>query len=273
MKHLFLIIQVGWGFFAHELINEMAIYSLPQPIFHFYRSNLGEIKERATKADMRRYVLKDEASRHFMDLDQYLDIIPVDSEAFYDSLRYDTLQEHGKLGWHLEIVCYQLIKAFRNQNRQAIINLSADLGHYAADAQVPLHTTSNYNGQQTDQHGIHGLWETRLPELYHSQYELWSDGAQYLPDRSAAIWESIHQSALAADSVLHFEKIASNLHANSKYSYEERNKIINKVYSKEFCHSYHQMLSGQVERQLLKSIELIANLWYTCWVEAGQPPL
>jgi hypothetical protein len=38
------------------------------------------------------------------------------------------------------------------------------LGHYIGDAHVPLHTTSNYNGQKTNQHGIHGLWESRIPE-------------------------------------------------------------------------------------------------------------
>ena len=41
--------------------------------------------------------------------------------------------------------------------------LRADLGHYLADAHVPLHT-GNYSSQRTNQTGIHALWETHNVE-------------------------------------------------------------------------------------------------------------
>lgn len=53
---------------------------------------------------------------------------------------------------------------------------SADIGHYIADANVPLHTSENYNGQLTGQEGFHGFWETRLPELFIGSYSFFQAG-------------------------------------------------------------------------------------------------
>ena len=39
---------------------------------------------------------------------------------------------------------------------------SAVIGHYVADAHVPLHAVVNYNGQRTGQTGIHNRWEDEL---------------------------------------------------------------------------------------------------------------
>jgi protein tyrosine phosphatase len=45
------------------------------------------------------------------------------------------------------------------------------------------------------------------------------------------------------------------------------------VYSEAFCKAYHQMLSGQVERRLRASVKMVADFWYSSWVDAGQPDL
>ena len=54
----------------------------------------------------------------------------------------------------------------------AIIKFSAELSHYVGDAFVPLHTTINYDGQLTDQKGLHSLWESQLPERFINDYKL-----------------------------------------------------------------------------------------------------
>ena len=33
------------------------------------------------------------------------------------------------------------------------------------------------------------------------------------------------------------------------------------------------MLAGQVERQMKRSIKMIADFWYSAWIDAGQPDL
>ena len=37
--------------------------------------------------------------------------------------------------------------------------------------------------------------------------------------------------------------------------------------------AYHNMLSGMVERRMRKTIISIGSLWYSAWVDAGQPIL
>ncbi|MGC6428813.1 MAG: hypothetical protein ACON4Y_05945 [Flavobacteriales bacterium] len=62
----------------------------------------------------------------------------------------------------------------KNNKSEQILFICSDLGHYIADANVPLHTTINYDGQLTGQKGIHAFWESRLPELFSSEYNFFA---------------------------------------------------------------------------------------------------
>jgi hypothetical protein len=148
------------------------------------------------------------------------------------------------------------------------------MGHYVADACVPLHTTRNYNGQLTGQRGIHGLWESRIPELLASNYDFFTGPAPYLKNPTAAIWTTVTRSNAAVDSVLRFEKeLTQKTPEDQKYGFEERGGRTSRVYSQEFARAYHQKLNGQVERQMRYAVRMVGAFWYTCWVDAGQPDL
>jgi len=43
--------------------------------------------------------------------------------------------------------------------------------------------------------------------------------------------------------------------------------------SPEFVDLYHQLLNDQVENQMRRSIHCISSVWYSAWIDAGQPPL
>ncbi|MBK9271689.1 MAG: hypothetical protein IPM48_08815 [Saprospiraceae bacterium] len=60
-----------WGFYAHKKLNELAIYTLPAPLNVFFKNNLEEIRNRAVDPDKRRYAVKGEAIRHYIDLDHW----------------------------------------------------------------------------------------------------------------------------------------------------------------------------------------------------------
>ena len=71
-----------------------------------------------------------------------------------------------------------------------------------------------------------------------------------------------------------FDKLLSeNYPSDKQYSYEKRGTKTIKVRSEEFSSSYHEMLSGMVERRMRKSIISVGSLWYSAWVDAGQPIL
>lgn len=268
----------SWGFYAHQRINRLAVFTLPPEMISFYKKHILYISENAVNPDKRRYVVKAEGPRHFIDLDVYGDSaqhkLPrnwPDAVAKYGE---DSLARHGVLPWHLTLVKYQLTEAFKYHDVPAILRLSADFGHYLADACVPLHTTRNYNGQFTNQHGIHGFWESRLPEMLAGGYDFFVGPAIYVDKPQQKAWDIIIRSHAALDSVFQFEKeVAAQLSEDKKYTFEERNNITVKTYSKAYTNSYHQKLKGQVERQMRYAVWLIGSFWYTCWVDAGQPDL
>jgi len=268
----------AWGFFGHRLINRLAVFTLPPEMMGFYKTNIDYLTENATRPDSRRTVVPGEAPRHFLDVDVYGDSalarLPrsyADAVAKYGE---DSLLKHGIVPWHVVAMKGQLTEAFRHRDADRILGLSADIGHYIADACVPLHTTHNYNGQFTGQRGIHGLWESRLPEVLAANYDFFTGPAPYLKRPSETIWATVARSHAAIDSVLLFEReLTAKFPEDKKYGFEERGNKTVRVYSREFSREYHQRLNGQVERQMRRAVHLIGAFWYTCWVDAGQPDL
>lgn len=268
----------AWGFFAHQRINRLAVYTLPSEMIAFYKYHINYLTENAVNPDKRRYGVPDEAPRHYIDLDVYGD------SAVYKMPRYwndavakyteDTLKAYGIVPWHINLMKFRLTDAFKNRNAQEILRLSADIGHYIADANVPLHTTENYNGQMTNQKGIHGFWESRLPELYSDNYDFFVGKSNYLYNTQLEAWNAVSNAHFALDSVLGFEKeLTDKFSEEKKFGYEERSGITIRTYSRDFSEAYHDMLAGQVERRMRASIKMVGDFWYTCWVDAGQPNL
>jgi hypothetical protein len=244
----------------------------------FYKYHIQYITENAVNPDKRRYAVAGEAPRHYIDLDVYSHntrhTMPHSWHEAVATYSEDTLMAYGIVPWQINFMKHQLTEAFKEKNVKRILRVSADMGHYIADAHVPLHTTENYNGQLTNQHGIHGLWESRLPEIFSGDYNYFVGTAQYIDNPQEKAWQAVMSSHLALDSVLGFEReLTKRFPEDKKYSFEQRGGITTKVYSKAFSGAYHQMLSGQVERRLQASIKMVADMWYTSWVDAGQPDL
>ena len=268
-----------WGFFAHQKINFYAVFLLPPEMIVLYKPNLSFISEHAIDPDKRRYALKDEGPRHYIDIDHYgtypYDSLPHkwnDAVAKYSE---DTLKAYGIVPWHVQVMLQRLTAAFKEKNFSRIMKNSAELGHYIADAHVPLHANSNHNGQYTNQRGIHGFWESRVPELLaEKQWDFMIGKAEYIKDPGSFIWNRVLESAKAADSVLNFEReLTRQFSADVKYSFEERNGKVIRQYSTAFTLAFNKKLDGMIERRMRQSISSVASFWYTAWVNAGQPDL
>lgn len=263
----------GWGFFGHENINRLAVFTLPPEMSGFYKKNLHYIIESSVNPDKRRYAVPEEGPRHYIDLDDYGDSITHIPKRWHEAVEKmgtDSLMAHGIVPWHAYRMYLQLREAFMLGDPARILRVSSELGHYIGDAHVPLHTTSNHNGQKTNQHGIHGLWESRLPELFSGNYDFIVGKASYISDVQTAMWEVVTQSHACVDSVLRFEKLLSS---SGKYAFETRGKQTVKVYSERYSKNYHVMLNGMVERRMRASIKMVGDLWYSAWVDAGQPEI
>ena len=268
-----------WGFFAHRKINQYAIFLLPPQMMHLYKPHATFISEHAIDPDKRRYAIIDEGPRHFIDLDRYgiypFDSLPRKWEDAVNKYSEDTLMAHGIVPWWIMIMQARLTKAFREKNQALILKMSTEIGHYIADAHVPLHAHSNYNGQLTNQKGIHGFWESRAPELLaDKEWDFFIGKAIYISDPLGFMWERVMESSLAADSVLHIERVLTGRFGDDrKFAYEERNGKVIRQYSSAFTKAYDAALNGMIERRMRQSIFAIASFWYTAWVNAGQPDL
>jgi len=269
---------MAWGFWAHRKINFMACFSLPPDLFAFYKQHADYLAEHAVDPDKRRHSDKAEPPRHYIDIDHYgenaIDSLPKFWKAAVEKLTEDTLQSYGIVPWYIPKVYYRLLNAFKEKDEKKILYYSANLGHYIGDACVPLHCTENYNGQLTNQYGIHGFWESRLPELYGDNYDFLCGRAEYVSKIQDYCWQIIRESSAALDSVLSFEReLNSNFSEDLKYAYEARGALTMRVYSQAYSKEFHAMLDGQVERRMRRAILAVSSFWYTAWVNAGSPDL
>jgi len=267
-----------WGFYGHKRINRMAVFTLPPEMFGFFKENLEFITEHAVDPDKRRYAVEGEAQRHYIDIDHYgehaFDSVPRRWDDAVAKFTEDTLQAYGIVPWHIYFMKFRLQKAFESKNIDLILKYASEIGHYIGDSHVPLHTTENYNGQLTGQRGIHGLWESRIVELSAEDYDYFVGKSAYISGVLDFAWEAVEESNAAVDSVLRFEKLLTDsLSADIKYTYEQRGQVLIQTYSKEFCDTYQGMMNGMVERRMRQAIIAVGSIWYTAWVDAGQPDL
>lgn len=268
-----------WGFYAHQKINYYSVFLLPPQMLFFYKQNIRFISEHAVDPDKRRYAVAEEGPRHYIDIDHYgvypFDSLPRRWDSAVAKYGEDTLMARGIVPWWVQVMKVRLTNAFKEKNAPKILKLSAEIGHYIADAHVPLHASSNHDGQHTDQKGIHGFWESRIPELLaEKEWDFFIGKGEYIKNTQDFIWKRVLESAAAADTVLKYEKALSlRFSPDQRFSFEPRNGVVIRQYSSSYAKAYNEGLNGMIERRMRQSIYAIASFWYTAWVDAGQPDL
>ena len=274
----------AWGAYGHKHISRSAVFALPEEMRTFYYNHLDFLTEGAVVPDLRRGLLNDRAEppRHYINVEEFgnmnIDALPKtikEANAKYDSL---FLQKTGVLPWYIQSLMEKLTNAFSRKNKSDILFLSAELGHYIADANVPLHTSSNHDGQLTNQKGIHSLWESKIPELFGYNYNLYTGNARYIANITDEIWKIIKRSHAAVDSLLKAEKQLRTVFSKDRlYKKDDSGKVVlfynQPVFSEEYTTQYNRALNGMVEQQMRNSITDLSNFWYTAWLNGGKPDL
>lgn len=268
-----------WGFFGHQRINYYAVFLLPPEMMVLYKPNIQFLSDHAVDPDKRRYVNSTEAPKHYIDIDRYgsypYDKLPRKYDSAVKKFSRDTLLSYGIVPWWIETMVSQLTNAFKEQSTAKILKLSADIGHYIADAHVPLHANSNHDGQLTNQKGIHAFWESRIPELLaEKEFDFMIGKAAYISNIHQFIWARILESAHEATIVLKTEEgLNATFPTDRKFAFEDRNGKMTRQYSTAYTIKYNKLLKGQIERRMRMSIASVASVWFTAWVNAGQPDL
>jgi hypothetical protein len=168
---------LAWGSAAHYFITERAIALLPPALRPFFEARKAYIVERSIDPDLWRNAgFAEEPPQHFIDFgfEGYgpypFEALPRSHDQAVAKFGPDVVTEMGTLPWRTAEFHGRLRREFAALTRSnappyALDNIAfyaAALAHYVGDATQPFHAHINYDGQLTNQRGLHARFETDL---------------------------------------------------------------------------------------------------------------
>ena len=251
--------SLGWGSIGHPIINYNTILTA-LPKMDFFEDLADLLADHSSDADNRKSIDPTEAPKHYIDIDNYPEFIATGTiPQNFDSLvalhGYSFVIDQGILPWAILNTANSLQVAFENNDMNKAMLLSADLGHYIADAHMPLHITKNYNGQLTDQYGVHFRYESDLIGRFQNQIIYGGDSLKYIDNLPGYIFNMIYDNYLYVDSVLAADAAATAFAGN---------------YSSTTYYNKFWELSKNFTIDLYKKASYkITCVIYTAWINAG----
>lgn len=256
-----LIFICGWGASGHKIINRRSAFSFPSSMSFLNWSD--SLSAHASDADYRRNTDPNEAPRHFIDIDDYPEFIaagriPQDLDSLIALHGSSFVYATGILPFSIIATTDSIKKYFQLHNFQKAMLHAADLGHYVGDGHQPLHITRNYDGQYTNQSGVHSRYETQLINRDSAYITYNFENAAYVSDINHFVFNFIYNNYRYVDSVLKYDSIAHALAQNYNTNY----------------YQIYWQLSGNFTQILFNNAShFIASLIYTSWINAGSPVL
>lgn len=259
-------IVFGWGDRAHRMINEEAITTLPESLRSFFAAHRRELSDCAVEPDSvfrARYGRK-EAVRHFIDLDLYgsppFSELPRSYRAAVERFGRDTVVERGALPWTLLRMHSRLVREIRGGDWVRAIRTAGLAGHYVADAFMPLHTTANYDGQETGQRGVHHAIEDQLVdariETFHDRMRGRIRPASADPFTPERVFAFLLESYADAPVVLRADQEARKL---------------GRIGSSRYLNALDERTGNALTARLASGVSTLGSFWLSAWTEAGHP--
>ncbi len=257
------ILLSGWGYKGHRIINQNMAACLPAQLGFLKPNWTNFVTSHASDPDSRRDTDPDEAPRHYLDIENYPEYvatgrIPETYDSVVGTHGEGWVIDQGILPWATMRTYDSLKSAFARGDWNASEQFAADLGHYVADGHMPLHITNNYDGQMTGQNGIHSRYESKMISNYESLLVYPPDSTQFISDIQDYIFTYLYDNHRYVDSVLLADTYAKTQSGGS---------VSGTV--------YYQALwdkTGAFTIALFRNAtDVLSNLIYTAWVEAGSP--
>ena len=261
----------AWGFEAHKFIADRMIALLPAELKPLFEKRRAFIVERAIDPDLWRSVgWEAEPPNHFLDLD-YQDYgpypfegLPRDYDTAVQKFGKDVVETQGLLPWRTTEFYGRLQREFASLKQKEIPGYALDnivlyaaaLTHYVSDAHVPLHAVVNYNGQLTNQSGLHSRWEAEL-------FERNRDKVQIAP---APIKPVTNPRDFMFETLLASNRLAPNVLESDLKAVEGR-----EFYDDAYFAAFGKGTLSVMERRLNESIASVAAMITGAWDNAGRP--
>lgn len=265
----------AWGMAVHRRITERALEGLPREIRAFFNNRRDFIVEHSVDPDLWRTMdlrgaLGAEPPNHFLDIDDLgepppFTNVPREWDAFVKRYGEAAANRAGRLPWRTAEVYGKLVAALKDvgggKAPYAAENshyLAAVLAHYIEDGFVPFHAIGNYDGQLTNQHGIHSRFETTLIQQNWASFGLRPVVVTAIPDIRAFVFDTLVESAGLTAAVLDADLKA----ANGK-----------KVYDDAYYERFRADAAPIAERRVNDAINAVASVITSAWLDAGRPNL
>ena len=253
---------LSWGGEGHKLINKKAMTLLPEEMNSFIQWQ-DYITIHSVDPDTRKDKDKSEGPKHFIDIDFYPEFLKgnmiEDKQALSAEYSDTTVTKMGLLPWATLDTYKNLVEAFKEKNRDKALIYAADLGHYVADGHQPMHAIMNYNGQMTNQKGIHYRYESIMVDsnLTEIEKDFDSEKAKYISNPLHFIFNYITYANSAADILFAADDFAFKQSKSRKDA------------------DYYRLLWFRTkyitEIQIENSARDFASLFYSAWSDAGKP--
>lgn len=263
---LFYVSAYAWGWDSHRFINRKTVYHLPNQMMlfiqdsSFFALHSIDADQRRVSGDTSFYA---EGPRHFMDIDDYPNFqsLPRDIDSVIALYGWERVKQNGTNPWATVWTYDSLVNQLSRGDWASAKLTASDLGHYVGDAHQPLHNTVNYNGQLTNQYGIHSRYETTMlsPTYYLPALYITPDSAQYVGNRINYIFDYIIHANSLVDTVLQadlYAKVASGWNGTG-------------TPPPTYYHALWERTRGITLDQMQRGTLALANLWYSAWVDAG----
>ncbi len=254
----------GWGRVGHEIINSSTPQFFPKEMNEFVAWK-DFLAAHASDADNRKGSDPNESPKHFIDIDAYPEFvsngrISQSLDTMITEHGEPTVYKNGVLPWAIINSVDSLTAQFKRRDWDKAKQTAADLGHYVGDSHMPLHLTENYNGQLSNQYGVHSRYESSMVGKYENQFTYTGDTCYYVNNIPDFVFNYIYANYAYKDSVLDADIKAASFAGGSTKS----DAYYQKLYE----------LTGDFTLKLFKSAsQKLASLIYTAWIDAGKPSL
>ena len=203
-----------------------------------------------------------EGPRHFLDIDIYGPYpfveLPHDYDDAVAKFGVENVTKRGLATWRIADYMRLLSEAMKSGDTEKIVQTAGALAHYIEDIHMPLHVVKNYNGQLTNQHGVHQRFEDDMVDAYAEQIHLSPKLAMEIEDPLEAAFDIVLDSYVYADNLLHADRKA---------------KLGEDTYGASYLEKLFRFSGWIAVRRMNNAATATASYWYTAWLLAGKPEL
>ena len=277
--------STAWGPKGHFMVNRLAIEASAAKLPAFMKAASADLVYNAYEPDRWREEAGSamniaQAPDHFFNSEYWGNIatIPNDRYAFMAGLgqlgqlgqRKVDLIQVGYLPYAIMEAYGRLRNAFRNwrnaktaQDRESAranaVHYAGVLGHYVADGTMPMHLSIHFNGW-TD--GTANPKNFTTDRMFHSRYE------------TAYVDKAIEQAAVKAK--VGAPQRLSDVFGSVKEQMAKTFSELEPIYEMEKAGEFNPLAPRArgtefIAGELARGATMLGNLWYTAWVESGEP--